>query len=437
VHNNETATWDAADGGTPVGTADVSRGTPLLVDKGTATLAAEQSAPICVDCHSIVFGMNVRGGGAVGTYSHPVGTASAVADTMSAAGAGYKWNNDGVNDMIVCQSCHDIHWSGTNATTRGTNDFLLAERCNGCHVVAGTTIPDHHISNIANAPALLVGETNAETVAAGGTTWTRGSQSQVNDGPDYWANGTTMTCETCHFQGAGTAHGNTSGFPGLIGRNSESDMCVDCHGFNPSLGTGAQPDANFTVSHWVGDITTVAYKKTDAFAGSGGTPVYSADGGANGSVICESCHSLAIVGAAGSPSSHTGADITAYQSALNTGDGLAVTRDVIRMMLQNSGNMRGGFASADNLCTACHGVSPGGGLSHPTLPTATATSTMVPGGNATTSLGKAVGQINCESCHRAHDADTDSGTWILEAAAMLGTQIDYTSLCGLCHSGQY
>jgi hypothetical protein len=80
------------------------------------------------------------------------------------------------------------------------------------------------------------------------------------------------------------------------------------------------------------------------------------------------------------------------------------------------------------LCSACHGTDPlteitgsETGFTHPTI-TANANASSVTfaagfGGTPTDS-----NQLNCESCHRAHDADTESGTYILETTAT-GTSV--------------
>ena len=435
VHSNETTTWDGADGGTPVATAITPAGTPILVDAETATVVTELSAPICVDCHSVGMGIGGTGPGAAGTFSHPVGSQSTTGTAMFTNGAGYKWNNSGTESMIVCQSCHDIHWSGSNASgVLPTNDSLLAEQCTGCHGGAGTTVAGHHPSNIANADALLVGETAAETIAAGDTDYT--ALTQTSDGADYFAGSTTMTCETCHGLGIATAHNNATGFPGLTGRNLESDMCVDCHGFNPSTSTAAtQGDG----SHFVGNITTPGYAFAGAWTNTGGASKYSPDGG-NGSIICESCHSLQIPGRneGGLTSPDPGIITSLPTLSQNTGDNVADTRDAVSLLLQSSGNMHASAAVADYMCTQCHGGTPGGGGTHPVLPTYTAASTMAPTSPATSLAGAgAAGQINCESCHRPHDASTAGGAWILEASAAGTGYTDYSPTCALCHPTQY
>jgi hypothetical protein len=433
VHSNETAVFDAADGGSVVGAAIAAAGDPVLVAAINPT-NAQQAEPICVACHSVVFGYEQRGPGGAGTFSHPIGLASTTATTMRTvlASAAQRWGSDGTNNRIICTSCHDIHWSGTNHTGgTSTAAYLLAYQCSECHNVAGTALANHHPSNIANANTLV--QAGAATSSA--TDWSARTQTKTT--VTYFPAGrTTMTCETCHGFGNARAHNNTGGFPSLTGINTCSDMCVDCHSFNPSTYTGHGTTSLGT--HYVGTINTAStqYKKTDTFiaAATSNVALYCATG-TNGSIICESCHTLKLNG----KNTHQ----VSYQASNNVGDGLADTNDSVSLLLLKSGNSDAFTLASANLCTACHGGAPGGGLTHPVLPGYTTNSTMVPTGRATTTAGHAVGQINCESCHRPHDAATASLSsdwtvaWMLEAASTGTGYTDYSQTCGLCHTNQY
>jgi predicted CXXCH cytochrome family protein len=347
---------------------------------------------------------------------------------MRVAGVGYLWNTATANSTILCQSCHDMHFSNTNHGTSATGSYLMAFQCAECHTSGLGSFPAgvHHVSGIAAANTLA----NGAAVISTATDWSARSQTQT--AVNYWALSTTMDCKTCHGIGNAGAHNNANNFPGIAGIMTESDMCVDCHGFNPSVETVHSTYG--TATHFVGPITDTAYKLTTTMVATytDNTPLYSPDG-ANGSQICYSCHTVRVNGKNG--------HLVSYQFSNNVGDGLAGTKDSIRNLLLVSGNSDTYTAAADNLCTACHGATPGGGQSHPVLPNFSGTSTMAPTGYATTVSGQAVGQINCESCHRPHDADTDTDTWtnawILEAAANPGTYIDYSPVCDNCHPGQY
>lgn len=430
VHANETADFTAADGGTSVTTAVTNPGNDLLVMKHTANTAGDVLEDICEGCHSIVPGSGTRGPGLAGTFSHPTGTDSVWGAAMYGAGEGYQWNTAGTNGGgILCQSCHDMHFSGSNHGATATGAYLQAFQCAECHTgtLGAFGAGVHHVSNIAAANTLVKGTAVTSTA----TDWA--TRTQTSTAVNYWASSTTLDCKTCHGIGNAGAHNNAGGFPGLAGIMTESDMCVDCHGFNPSVYTTHATTG--TASHFVGAITDTAYKvATTLVAGfADNAPRYSPDG-ANGSVECYSCHTVRINGKNG--------HVVSYQSSNNAGDGITTTKDAIRNLLLVSGNSDTFTAASENLCTACHGATPGGGQSHPVLPNYTTASTMVPSGTATTVAGQAVGQINCESCHRPHDADTDSNSadwtnaWILEAAAFTD-YIDYSPVCDLCHAAQY
>jgi hypothetical protein len=53
------------------------------------------------------------------------------------------------------------------------------------------------------------------------------------------------------------------------------------------------------------------------------------------------------------------------------------------------------------------------------------------------------GHLNCDSCHRPHEAATGAGTYMLEVIAsentdpiMIHPQIDFTGLCHKCHGAK-
>jgi hypothetical protein len=123
------------------------------------------------------------------------------------------------------------------------------------------------------------------------------------------------------------------------------------------------------------------------------------------------------------------------------------TLDGVGLLLSAAGNNATDASGTANdyLCTACHGSAPGGGNTHPVLPVYTTNMSNIVGSNAgaannfVTHVGdntgsSTTGDINCESCHRPHDADTEGSTYILEAAGgTLGTYIDEAVLCSSCH----
>ena len=121
---------------------------------------------------------------------------------------------------------------------------------------------------------------------------------------------------------------------------------------------------------------------------------------------------------------------TTTGTMLRTGDG--GTTNGSYMIMSVSGNAVDGYGTDNNarstgdtvtprdyLCAGCHGgdafvkkgSSDTAGKTHPTLDADGTGITPASGfrGSKTTN-----NKINCESCHRAHDASTKSGTYILE-----------------------
>ena len=99
------------------------------------------------------------------------------------------------------------------------------------------------------------------------------------------------------------------------------------------------------------------------------------------------------------------------------------------------------YTGAPYLCTGCHWV-PGG--THPLSDADETAYTIGAGGQGQTYAGSS--GMNCESCHSPHDAETSSGSFILDGAAVGDTDygsgagmdveptINYTTFCAVCHS---
>lgn len=374
----------------------------------------------------------------------------------------------GTTNRILCESCHAPHtlanagqaWAdnGSLPDTAGTEGYILRVGplvlCNACHSV---TPPGHHPV----ARALNVGG------------------KYVDAAIDRNSNN-IMDCTDCHGGGSGGAH-NWSDVAGLShmpilnsawepdvwnGRGNQttpyallntSKECTDCHTdantFSPSrvnVTTGRTPEYVVTGdgSHFLGatsldfsaglidattlNATTAIWPNTAAapsgYLGAGGnTGAFSRYGGSaltagNIEVVCESCHEL--------------------EMSKNTND--------YRMLVYpfaEGDTVDAGGLHRSNLCEGCHGHNPGmtGATgSHPMsdsvvtkaaeiVPPRTPTTLITAGGyaNATPPTGgghyPAVNGMNCDSCHQTHDADTQSGTFILDTTgayvlpAVLGT----------------
>ena len=320
---------------------------------------------------------------------------------------------------LLCTGCHGIHNEGAAAELQPNSPLILnytstgaTNPCQACHQALGI---NHHPIGGSYATS---GNTVGNLTCNGGN---------INVG-----------VPTCHGSGTGTGNGAHNRSTGMSPNTNFSVMCVACHTTNPSVYTTTTPyTASGSASHFIGDAgvafpagTTGAGPRTtnDGTGGivspawtSGISSVYvNTDG-----MICESCHNLGA-------------------GNLRGGDGDT------QMLLELSGSAREvgtGFANKKNLCTGCHGIPAG---THP-LENADPAAWPISGGNPGT--GAAAGLtltplgLNCESCHSAHDANTQSGSYILDTTTTFGTNtninpntavepvIDYTAFCGLCHTG--
>jgi hypothetical protein len=427
VHGNETAIYsDTGDGAGEVA-GEVNGLAHLEVLNPDPTTV---SAAICTGCHANVMVAGVGAGpGTVGS-SHPIntvrGTWSVTGITGPGAPAGSKWGNNG-GDVIVCQSCHDMHYGAPNTSLlRGPIDTPVATsntNCNACH--STSTMPNHHPAGVAMYAGV---DPSARSTAYNWSTFAFGTAVASATNDYAFAAGNVVTCGTCHG-GNSQAHNNTSGFPSLTSLNTVSDMCVECHSTNPSqytatAGIATQAAGITQASHYVGDIQTVGYKRVAVWNTTGLASKYGAVT-ANGEVICESCHTLKL---------NTGT-LPGPTTSNNTVVGTAVRN--VSLLLERNGNLNtvynaGITGTNADMCTGCHGSSPTGGTSgsgtstHPTISMGMSTAATAPiqakivAGTVSLTAGNLV---NCESCHRPHDAAAGSGALILEAAGTASTKI--------------
>jgi len=405
----------------------------------------------CEECHqgALTIPADLGGGNAATRwnpgatqYSHPNDAVGAVflqsanvpglplgliAPTSSRVGTGAS--------TLVCTSCHGVHRAdATGPETQPNSPNLLAfgantltgaqvaaSICTACH---GATFPagfNHH--PVGNTVYATSGNTTGNVSCSGGDL----------------ASG----LGTCHGgTGSGGAAHNRASSINVVDTNY-SAMCVKCHTVNPSTYTTSTPyTASGTSSHFVGDAATgglFAARSTTSgagirYAGSAvstspastwsGSTLPSKWGANATTIICESCHTLKA-------------------GALQSGDGAT------RMLVEVSGSAivttnsdstvaAADYTTAPYICTGCHLVPAG---THPLL-NATANTYAISGGAGQSYTASSGGSMNCESCHSAHDADTDSGSYILDGGGT-GTvtggmevepPIDYTNFCAVCHS---
>lgn len=424
--------------------------------------AGAATSALCQGCHEANPGL-------AGTFTHPINTLQAAwqaAVTIPATG-GWDLGVSGSDNVLVCSTCHDMHYARTNTAlwrAGATTDNAYASYCGECHtgdVTWAAADGKHHPSGATSAvvtlgtnmrgsgsTAPLISTTDADinwnqnfaTLGASAVINTAGTARYVLGGDGR------LNCGTCHASGA---HNLTSAFPGVVGRATESEMCVDCHSFNPSSYTSVETTQ--AMSHYVGPILNTNYKRTTAFDNSLIVPEYASDGSTNGEIMCKSCHGIRknsnyAAGAVKQVSKNNGT-VPAMKSNV---------RASVALLLEKAGNDIEVTTAADSgkyMCTGCHGAAPGntGTTTHPVQPTVdNAATTDVTGRIATAAQATltANSKVNCESCHRPHDATTGSGGFILEGVATgsdkalfslhgnsgTGHYTDQQGLCTQCHN---
>lgn len=402
-------------------------------------------------------------------HSHPCDNVGALSTTVTAdmtwrPATTSQLDGNGIS-TLVCTSCHGVHRQDAAASETMTNTPILlnystatntTDVCTACHD-DGTFVAQHHPVGTATYA------TNGNNTAVGSLRCTGGN----------------LIAGTCHGSNAlGAAAHNRDAALGVM--QGVAFRCVVCHTENPSTfttttpytpsgtashyvsltGTWANtpPAYGYTISDVVTDYTGVNRStdlaggeiRTAGVAGLGNTWTGSAltslfnDGATQQSLACESCHRLL------------------------PGNRTSTSAGATRLMVEDVGPTyeigNGGagappydYAAAPYLCAGCHLI-PGGthplsnadttrsvngiGVPHknvpvgPYWPAATANT----GFTATTNS-----LMNCESCHAAHDANTESGSYILDSSVDLGAgaatpmeihpTIDYTLFCGACHGG--
>jgi len=343
------------------------------------------------------------GGTTTGRTYHPV-------DDDESNGAGYSveirepsgWPFGGGSPRrLLCTTCHASHaaWVETPLlrTPQAAPDF-----CEECH----DKIPENHHG----AGALT------KTACA----------SRIPVSP--YGKVRELTCANCHrAHNAGLGQKREKDYiPMLMGSLLNGDLCELCH---PAGNPTCSEKTDYLATHFTGDPTPPeTYNdgnpplRLEAWPESGLTPVYGGEKGKD--VTCLSCHTFR--------------------------KGVVVSGDAgkSRSLLARSGNPVEWAEGQETiyLCTGCHSVDPVTGQvkghSHPMMKADMAKSgmTVVPPMTATPS-----GHLNCDSCHRPHEAATPGGRFILEVARGPNTdplairpKVDYTLVCHGCHaSGNY
>jgi predicted CXXCH cytochrome family protein len=440
-------------------------GTPFYLGFSNELDATSSANIFCETCHrGGPLGVGTPGTGGfywnpgATAFSHP-NDANGSVNLQSTAVAGYPITAAGQTSArsgsgasgLICTSCHGVHRADATApeTKPGTPNLLYAAGtvtntwiCAVCHTSASTTTFNHH-------------PTGGSYATAG-----NGAGNVTCFGGDVGAG--VGTCHGYRAGGAanGIAHNRDSGLDQV--NTNYSAMCVACHTVNPSTYTTTTTyTASGLASHWVGtnaDVfttsrttwTTGAAGDPIRYAGTGvslaggaiatvnwaGSGLPSKFGAAADDLICESCHRLKagnIISGDGATrmlvevSGSAAATITVHTPPVATTD----------------------YSTTPYLCTGCHLVPTG---THP-LNGANTAKFALPASPAGLSYVAATG-LNCESCHSPHDADTITGSYILDGGSDTGTgtatttaaemstlttfvepTVDYTGFCARCHGG--
>lgn len=300
---------------------------------------------------------------------------------------------------LVCTTCHRAHgaWVETPLLRKPATAPGFCEECH-------ETVPDYHHQ---------VGELSEA-----------GCSAHVPE--PIWGDQRGLLCASCHrAHNAGLDATLESDYVPLLREPALSGaLCGLCHlAGNPTCGK----DEKHRASHFIGDPMEVYGDgepplRTDPWPESGLTSHYGEP--ENRGVTCYSCHSF-------------------REGAL-----LAGGREDGAHLLARSGGptewAEGGESTY--LCAGCHSVDPGTGQtkghSHPMMNAVAEKLNRTIDPPATTTPG---GKVNCDSCHRPHEAMTNSGYYILEKVEGENTdpqtahpKIDFTVLCHLCHDpGKY
>lgn len=230
-----------------------------------------------------------------------------------------------------------------------------------------------------------------------------------------------LSCASCHqAHNAGFGKTPESDYvPLLVDSIASGALCELCH---PSGNPTCSKNTTALASHFVGDPTLAdTYDdkepplRTEAWPESRLTSTYG--GARKQTVICLSCHSF-------------------RKGAITSGDD-----GTARNLLARSGNRIEWEPGQESnyLCTGCHGGNPSTGKKGHTHPLMSANVANL-GRDAQAPVTTTPGKVNCDSCHRPHEALTRGGYYILEVIdsqntdpAKIHPDIDYTVLCHACH----
>jgi predicted CXXCH cytochrome family protein len=299
----------------------------------------------------------------------------------------------GPTEAILCTTCHSVH--GARRGSPLLRKTQSPDFCEECH--EEESLEYHH-------------------------PLTSGRCGENLPPPAYGGAAGKMYCSICHrAHNAGLGESDESLFvPLLRQRTDAGDYCSTCHpSDNPTC--GVNPD--YRASHFLGDPSlpetyndSTPPLRKDAWEGTG---LFSTYGGPDGlTITCLSCHSF-------------------KEGAILSGE----AGNTVHLVARSGNNVEWEEGEEGTyLCTGCHSANPsteGSGTSHPLMNADASALAAPPEPPMTVTPG---GHLNCDSCHRSHEAVTSAGTYILEVITGDNTdptkihpKIDFTSLCRKCH----
>ena len=299
----------------------------------------------------------------------------------------------GTPRRLLCTTCHAPH--GARVQTSLLRPTAAPGFCEECHQQVP---PYHHVV---------------------GATPDSGCGAQLPASP--YGPLKELSCASCHrAHNAGLGQPRESDYvPLLTAPALTGALCDTCH---PAGNPTCRKNPEYRASHFLGDPTlpeTYQRKdpplRTEVWPESGQTSFY---GGEKSQIVtCLSCHSF-------------------RKGAVTSGDA-----GTTRNLLARSGNGVVWEPGQESLylCTGCHGDNPATGSKGHTHPLMSA---------AVAKLGRQIEppvtttpeRVNCDSCHRPHEALSKGGYYILETIdsknvdpQKIHPEIDFTSLCHSCH----
>jgi len=325
----------------------------------------------------------------------------------------------------VCSSCHDVHGGmagtqllrgpGLDITGAETWTFTYDGWCFTCHVLTEIVPMGHH--SVINNLALARGDAMDSQLSCGDCHGSTGNLTEWKAHNGFWifevaASATdSAVCEGCHMRDD-PLQVDPTGLKGLSAPNLLTTPIATPAHYGTSRGSA---------SHYLGTDSgefAGVDPKIDAWPSSGFFSEYGPGPGSGGGdippaqwgeIICESCHNIVFNDGRANPGNYATALTAGWESNLllepyaddspGTGDGVT-----------------GGYGVGSALCMGCHDQTVANhhpltgdvvSLSGLTLRTGALSFADQAGAPGTFSY-PSTNALDCDSCHRPHEADNES-----------------------------